>query len=249
MPEDAIDPTSAEQAPAPSPVQRALSHLLDFLAFYRDRTPQLWRGVVTFVPFLHDPDVERRELRFDPRQDIPVVEAGAWLVKLPDLCVICAEPAHGPWVDEPRRAWDLTRLVAWLASGLALAFVFLILGQPILATISVLAGMVLGYVRRRSHLVRVRLRRCTQHASVVDEPRAYIIRRRLIVRTGAWRVKRQWLIDRGELPPEGTRPAGRSPREDPDQPIFDLPSRSNDAPDLSPIEMDDDLESGPRGKK
>lgn len=242
------DQPSSGEAPGEARAVAA-GRVRDFVDFYRGRIPRLWRGFVTFVPFLHDPDIERRELRFDPRVDLPTDEAtGAWLVKLPDLCVICGEPAGGAWIDEPRRAWDLTRLVAWLASGFALGLVLLVTVHPIVAGLALVAGLVLGYVRRRSRLVRIRLRRCTQHAAVVEDPEAYIILGRLVVRTGAWRVKRQWLVDRGELPPEGSRRDGRPGREDradPDEPYYSPPARSSTATDLSAIDLDDGPPNGP----
>ncbi len=137
----------------------------------------------------------QREIRIKPSGVYKTAhrDEGAWIVRLPDSCVVCGEPPAGPRVVHDRQVDDITGpLLAPILALVLTAALTLLTGWPLWVLIVLPLGFFIGYLLRAKTAVRLQYKRCGDHHGVRSIPWVFAFGGSLVIRTGHWVVGEQF---------------------------------------------------------
>ena len=171
-----------------------LRELKTAAAYYWAQRDGLWRLLGEYVTFFKEHGT-RKEIWVSRDDDYEGVsfDGSSWRAELPDCCVVCGEPSDEPWSEEERSvpilSWPLWAPIVAAGIGFVLGVYF---GNRWILPISVPAGLWIGYRRRDETCVRVRFRRCRQHAEKKSIPRLRFCKGALVIDVGHRAVYRKF---------------------------------------------------------
>ena len=171
-------------------VRRVFEDAEKLACFYRAYTRDLWSQVEPRA-LPQNYSSRQREIRVSATEEYKNAEwdGERWQVELPPCCVVCGQHTNDDWQDEARTVPNLFWPLWAPACGLGVGLIQSIFWSIWLLPIPVAAGFVLGYVHRNETDVRVRFRRCREHAECKRYPRLRLSGNELVIRVGRRPVK------------------------------------------------------------
>ena len=185
-------------------VLRVVRGLIDCCAFYWSFRRELWWQLRRRIPFAASPTPSAYEVRLSAMADEGFAWDGvAWVLSLPDCCVVCGEQTDREWSTETRTVDNFTRpfwsplvgLAGGVVSWLCLPA---IPGFGAMCLFGALAGTAVGYFARRQVRVELHLRRCDKHVGNTELPSLRAFSDQLVVGFGKGSVRQEFASQRGD---------------------------------------------------
>ncbi len=171
-----------------------LRELTKTIAYYWTQRGGLGKLFAEYVTFFKEHGTRKQIwLSRDGNYEGVSFDGSSWRAELPDCCAVCGEASDEPFSDEERAvpvlSWPLWTPIAAVGIGLVLSVYFSSLW---ILPVSLLAGMWIGYRRRGETCVRVRFRRCRQHAKRKRIPQLRFCKNSLVIDVGHRSVFRKF---------------------------------------------------------